>query len=64
MRISMDTLKKYIDSTFEILGADTGLEQNAMNICSWLKSGCITETEYRELRHYNRVQYSQLPLDA
>lgn len=64
MRISMNTLKSEVDRAFRVLGADRGFQQNATDICSWLKDGYITETEYKELRHYNMVQYSQLPLDA
>ena len=64
MRIGISTFKGEINRAFRVLGADKGFRQNATDIYQWLKDGYLTEEEYRELRKYNRMQYSKLPLDA
>ena len=60
----LETLKGEIDRGFRVLGAERGFNQNATDIIGWREDGYISETEYRELRAYNRHVYSELPLDA
>lgn len=61
--MSIEELKGEIDRAFRVLGADHGLQQNAMDIIGWRQDGIINENEYYELRRYNRHQYSLLPLE-
>lgn len=61
MSISIDTYKEEIDRAFRVLG-ERGLEQNAIDICGWFNDGHMSESEYQELRRYNRKVYSELPL--
>lgn len=63
MAINMEVLKDEIKRTFRVLGADKGIDQNAVDINNWRDEGYITETEWRELRKYNRKVYSDLPLE-
>ena len=60
---NIETLKNEIDRAFRVLGADVGLQQNAVDITAWRKDGVITDAEYHDLRKYNRRKYSELPLD-
>lgn len=62
--ISIETLKDDIRRAFWVLGADKGFQQNAIDICAWFKMGFINEDEYKELRKYNRIFFSGLPLEA
>ena len=64
MAIAIETFKDEIDRAFRVLGADKGFQQNATDICGWLKDGYLTEEEYKELRKYNRARYAELPLWA
>lgn len=64
MTISINTLKDDINRAFRVLGADKGLQQNSIDILQWKEHGFISDEEYKELRKYNREQYSKLPLDA
>ena len=62
MRISLNTLKDDIDRAFRVLGAEKGFCQNSTDITAWKNEGFISETEYKELRQYNRTTYYNLPL--
>lgn len=61
MTISMSTLKDDIRRAFRVLGPEKGFEQNVTDIKSWRCNGFIDDAEYKELRQYNRVEYSKLP---
>ena len=61
----MDTeiIKREIDRAFRVLGADRGFDQNVTDLMAWHRDGMLTDTQYRDLRDYNRAAYSALPLD-
>lgn len=56
--------KNEIDRAFRVLGADRGFDQNVTDICAWRDEKRINDSEYHELRKYNRTVYHELPLDA
>lgn len=63
MRTHIDQYKDEIRRAFRVLGADRGIQQNAIDTKAWRDLGFISDEEYKELRAYNRSEYSKLPLD-
>ena len=52
--------KEEIRRAYRILGADRGIQQNALDIQGWRNCGFINNEEYHELRKYSRDLYATM----
>lgn len=50
-------IKSEIERSFWVLGTEKGFDQNLTDLIQWREDGYITESEYSELRSYNRTIY-------
>lgn len=56
----LEIYKEEIRRAYRVLGADIGIQQNALDIQEWRNCGFITNEQYHELGKYNRDLYATM----